>query len=133
MIGQTCVLSRKFQAISSPLKYYIYYIQNGLRCYLKKYVLLLISVINPTPGPLVINNCDFESNLCGYVNDKSGDNFDWTRQTGRTASSNTGPSSDHTLGTNSGKICTVFEIYFLYSIYAGIFILSLYGEVENIE
>jgi hypothetical protein len=45
-------------------------------------------------------SCDFEnpSGLCGYTQDIT-DNFDWTRQRGRTASSGTGPSSDHTTST----------------------------------
>ena len=33
--------------------------------------------------------------MCGFVQDKS-DKFDWTRHSGTTSSSNTGPSSDHT-------------------------------------
>lgn len=46
--------------------------------------------------------CTFEDpQLCGWTNTK-GDNFDWTRANGRTASYGTGPSSDHTYGTNTG-------------------------------
>lgn len=58
----------------------------------------------PVPGSSVISKCTFEQNLCGYTNDKSGDIFDWKRQKGRTSSSNTGPPSDHTLGTPAGWI-----------------------------
>ena len=42
-------------------------------------------------------NCNFDRDLCGWVQDKT-DTFDWTRQRGRTSSSGTGPSSDHTGG-----------------------------------
>ncbi|XP_055957693.1 MAM and LDL-receptor class A domain-containing protein 2 [Patella vulgata] len=45
--------------------------------------------------------CDFENATCGYTQDKS-DDFDWTRGMGGTSSSGTGPTSDHTYGTNKG-------------------------------
>ncbi|KAK3084897.1 hypothetical protein FSP39_020980 [Pinctada imbricata] len=47
--------------------------------------------------------CGFETNdpSCGFTQDKS-DDFDWTRHVGRTASSGTGPTADHTLGTQQG-------------------------------
>ncbi|XP_072179347.1 MAM and LDL-receptor class A domain-containing protein 2-like [Diadema setosum] len=47
-------------------------------------------------------DCDFESGLCGWQQAYYGDNFDWTRRSGSTPSSNTGPSVDHTYGTYSG-------------------------------
>lgn len=56
----------------------------------------------PTTPPPVINNCTFEQGLCSWTNAK-GDNFDWTRDRGGTASWNTGPSVDHTLGTRQGR------------------------------
>lgn len=47
--------------------------------------------------------CDFEDpSICGYkqlVND----NFDWTRKSGATGTSRTGPSADHSYGTLDGK------------------------------
>ena len=43
-------------------------------------------------------NCNFESNLCTWTQDKT-DQFDWTRKVGSTSSSSTGPSVDHTTGT----------------------------------
>ncbi|XP_066300039.1 MAM and LDL-receptor class A domain-containing protein 2-like [Branchiostoma lanceolatum] len=43
-------------------------------------------------------NCTFESGLCGW-RQSTDDDFDWTRQQGATASSNTGPDNDHTTGT----------------------------------
>ena len=43
-------------------------------------------------------NCNFENNLCTWTQDKT-DQFDWTRKSGSTASSSTGPSVDHTKGT----------------------------------
>ncbi|XP_031559470.1 MAM and LDL-receptor class A domain-containing protein 1-like [Actinia tenebrosa] len=44
----------------------------------------------PHPG-----DCDFDSSFCNWTNTVD-DEFDWTRLSGRTASSNTGPSSDVT-------------------------------------
>jgi hypothetical protein len=49
------------------------------------------------------DSCSFEqNNLCGWTNEPTSDDFDWTRATGGTASVNTGPSSDHTFGTSKG-------------------------------
>ena len=45
--------------------------------------------------------CTFESNQCGWTNTDK-DNFDWKRKQGSTPSIGTGPSVDHTLGTNKG-------------------------------
>ena len=42
--------------------------------------------------------CDFEDGWCGYTQ-ATDDEFDWTRLSGRTGSSSTGPSFDHTTGT----------------------------------
>ena len=48
--------------------------------------------------------CDFEDDkFCGYQQDVN-DNFDWTRQHGRTSSYGTGPTNDHTYGTTQGTI-----------------------------
>ncbi|XP_025084901.1 MAM and LDL-receptor class A domain-containing protein 1-like [Pomacea canaliculata] len=52
----------------------------------------------PTTNGLV---CDFEASLCGW-NQTTADDFDWTIRTGQTSTVNTGPSTDHTLGTSSG-------------------------------
>ena len=41
--------------------------------------------------------CNFDSSLCGFVQDTN-DKFDWTRRKGSTPSSYTGPSADHTTG-----------------------------------
>ena len=38
-------------------------------------------------------DCDFDTNFCGYYQDKK-DDFDWTRYKGSTPTSNTGPSTD---------------------------------------
>lgn len=50
---------------------------------------------------LTAANCTFEKNQCGWVNTDK-DNFDWKRKQGRTPSIGTGPSVDHTTGTNQG-------------------------------
>ena len=48
---------------------------------------------------------DFEDGLYSWTNDQSpDDDFDWIIGSGGTPSYGTGPSMDHTLGTDSGKI-----------------------------
>jgi hypothetical protein len=47
------------------------------------------------------NECDFEIDMCSWKNSLS-DNQDWTRRSGRTPSSSTGPSYDHTYGNYYG-------------------------------
>ena len=46
-------------------------------------------------------SCDFENDFCTFVNIYQ-DTFDWTRNIGETASSLTGPPTDHTLGNAFG-------------------------------
>ncbi|XP_071490306.1 MAM domain-containing glycosylphosphatidylinositol anchor protein 2-like [Diadema antillarum] len=43
-------------------------------------------------------DCDFESGLCEWEQ-AYGDDFDWTRNSGHTGSSSTGPDGDHTTGS----------------------------------
>ncbi|XP_035699721.1 uncharacterized protein LOC118432292 [Branchiostoma floridae] len=43
-------------------------------------------------------SCDFEANLCRYTQDTT-DDFQWTRNSGRTRYSSTGPTGDHTTGS----------------------------------
>ena len=64
----------------------------------------LITAGSTTPAPQSIGllNCNFES-TCSYTNVTGTDNFDWTKFAGSTASSGTGPLSDHTLGTRAGN------------------------------
>lgn len=45
--------------------------------------------------------CDFENGICNWEQDTE-DDFDWTRHQGPTATLNTGPMKDHTLGTAKG-------------------------------
>ncbi|XP_065118167.1 MAM domain-containing protein 2-like [Paramisgurnus dabryanus] len=45
-------------------------------------------------------NCDFDGDICAWSQMPT-DAFDWTRHTGSTPSSMTGPSSDHTTGSGS--------------------------------
>ncbi|XP_033751988.1 MAM and LDL-receptor class A domain-containing protein 1-like [Pecten maximus] len=59
---------------------------------------------SPTPTPFVNQSkydCSFETNLCSWTQAKD-DIFDWTRAQGPTASVQTGPTNDHTLGTGQG-------------------------------
>ncbi|XP_071506658.1 MAM and LDL-receptor class A domain-containing protein 1-like [Diadema antillarum] len=46
-------------------------------------------------------NCTFESGWCGFEQDDT-DDFDFIRQAGSTLSYDTGPTVDHTLGTDDG-------------------------------
>ena len=48
-------------------------------------------------------SCNFDSSTCGFVQSKN-DKFDWTRNTGGTSSSPTGPSADV---SGNGKINTL--------------------------
>ena len=49
-------------------------------------------------------SCEFEDpQICGYVQDTIGDDFDWTFWSGDTPTSNTGPSVDVTYGTTFGE------------------------------
>ncbi|XP_053398184.1 MAM and LDL-receptor class A domain-containing protein 1-like [Mercenaria mercenaria] len=43
--------------------------------------------------------CAFEIGFCNWDQDRN-DNFDWTRQSGKTQTPNTGPLADHTSGSN---------------------------------
>ena len=52
--------------------------------------------LNPPPPEI---SCDFESSLCGWVQETSGDEADWTRTNTGTWYENTGPGYDHTTGT----------------------------------
>jgi len=62
-------------------------------------------------GGTATSLCTFEdSSICGYQQDTN-DNFDWSRKSGRTGSTGTGPPSDHTYGTSSGMICLITLIY----------------------
>ena len=47
--------------------------------------------------------CDFENDMCGYTNTRSGDMFEWQRTAGGTLTRNTGPSVDHTTNSDKGQ------------------------------
>ncbi|XP_033638977.1 MAM and LDL-receptor class A domain-containing protein 1-like [Asterias rubens] len=47
-------------------------------------------------------SCDFEKGLCSWLNQDGTDDFDWSRTNGKTPSTTTGPSTDHTTGTAAG-------------------------------
>lgn len=50
---------------------------------------------------LLTGSCNFETDMCGWM-DASDDDFDWTLYRGSTSSGGTGPTSDHTRGSNLG-------------------------------
>ncbi|XP_006821082.1 MAM and LDL-receptor class A domain-containing protein 2-like [Saccoglossus kowalevskii] len=54
------------------------------------------SSVGDLPG-----SCDFEKGLCSWKN-TFGDSMDWVENKGRTGTGGTGPSTDHTLGTEYG-------------------------------
>lgn len=62
------------------------------------YLMLWINLSSVTIG-----SCDFEHGRCTWTEAQSGDDFDWKQGSGRTTSGGTGPSSDHTLQSSSGK------------------------------
>ena len=52
-------------------------------------------------------NCTFQYDFCGWEHSTNAD-FNWTRNAGKTRSSSTGPTSDHTLATKKGKHVNLF-------------------------
>ncbi len=62
--------------------------------------LLLTTAFTLPAGAYVLVDSDFRYGL-GVWADASGDDFDWSRISGATPSSNTGPGADHTTGTES--------------------------------
>lgn len=50
-----------------------------------------------------LGGCTFENGRCTWTNAATGDDFDWKEGSGRTDSTGTGPTNDHTLGTTQGK------------------------------
>lgn len=67
---------------------------------------IAIDDVTLKPGPCATaGSCDFESDLCGWVQRKD-DVFDWQRRKGSTPSVGTGPAIDHTLGSTTGNICS---------------------------
>ena len=67
-----------------------------------------ITICKPPLPPSAV--CDFEDDgLCGFDQDVY-DDFDWTRMSGGTNSSMTGPKNDHTYGTaNGGPFCISYR------------------------
>ncbi|XP_071956933.1 MAM and LDL-receptor class A domain-containing protein 1-like [Antedon mediterranea] len=57
--------------------------------------------VRPT-YPADYHDCDFETGICQWAQEKNGDDFDWIRRTGKTSSAGTGPTYDHTKGDISG-------------------------------
>ncbi|KAI4882718.1 hypothetical protein NFI96_028526 [Prochilodus magdalenae] len=51
--------------------------------------------LEPLPAP---SHCSFETGLCGYTQEKEGDEADWILVRGPTPTSYTGPEGDHTTG-----------------------------------
>ncbi len=51
---------------------------------------------------ILVVDCDFDDNICGWNNFHINDQFDWDRKSGSAASQGTGPSADHTKGDSTG-------------------------------
>lgn len=62
-----------------------------------------LSTAPPTTPPKGKFNCDFEIDFCSWTQDSS-DKFNWTRHRGKTSSTDTGPTTDHTLKTGTFQI-----------------------------
>ncbi|XP_066273297.1 MAM and LDL-receptor class A domain-containing protein 1-like [Branchiostoma lanceolatum] len=63
-------------------------------------LLLIVTVVTFLGTKLSVQaaltaDCNFDTSLCGWTQDDT-DDFDWTQQSGRTSTSNTGPSDDVT-------------------------------------
>ena len=67
--------------------------------FFQEYLLMNSPFCIPTGGL----DCSFDSDLCGWQQ-STGDDFEWTKRTGSTGSSGTGPANDHTTNTKSGKL-----------------------------
>lgn len=98
---------------SELIAYFLSLCQNKLQSIVAQFSVFTYTVVTGTPGPLgttpapVFTQCDFDSGtLCGWTQ-ASDDQFDWTIHQKNTGTSQTGPSYDHTTGSNNGnkKIC----------------------------
>ncbi len=86
---------------ASPSKYTVF---ASIR-YLKSWIISKTTgAVVPCPSGPAVTSCDFDTSLCYGWQQSYSDVFDWTRHSGSTPSSSTGPSSDHTSGY--GKIST---------------------------
>ena len=87
--------------ITCVVNFYVFFIDHMCSQFL--FSLLITCIINFCVLIKASSMCNFENyKICGYGQSKT-DTFDWTRSSGRTRSSGTGPPSDHTYGTNNGK------------------------------
>ena len=59
--------------------------------------------------------CGFETTLCTWYNPMNSD-VDWVRRQGSTPTDNTGPTSDHTLGTTEGRATLVLPRFLSVSV-----------------
>ena len=55
--------------------------------------------------PKCLDDCDFQSGWCGWVNGENGksDDADWQREAGSSSSAATGPAADHTTQSTAGQ------------------------------
>lgn len=89
-----------------------------IHLFLRHWFNFYASVVGPQTGGNV--SCNFEpANLCGFKQERSTDDFDWSRSTRSTSSSGTGPSNDHTYKTAAGiytvhKLVNIFVILFVF-------------------
>lgn len=85
-----------------------------------------VSTTPTTPGTGSVRSCGFESRgICGYTQDTT-DQFNWTWKAGRTSTSSTGPSNDHTYGTARGRFSFFFSIGYLLVVQEMILFITRY-------
>ncbi len=80
--------------------------RSAVSVHLLTVALLALVLAAPAAAVDLLGLDDFEVDFGNY-SDAAGDDFDWTRDSGGTPSTGTGPSVDHTLGTSAG--------YYLYT------------------
>lgn len=82
-----------------------------------KEALPTMSTTSPPPvvttrPPKGAYDCDFESDFCGWAQDSAA-SFNWTRASGSTSSTNTGPRFDHTLNNSEYDMNRPLSVSFI--------------------
>ena len=97
----TLILAKLKRKINAHVNYYFsnrrtLCVISSFATLMSTFIFLLLSLF------LVLGDCDFQKDFCTWTNLR-GDQFNWTRRSGSTLSSLTGPDRDR-LGTTSGNV-----------------------------